>query len=104
MTKFSGEYDATIVSMISSGLFVEIENGIQGFLSFDTIPGDYFVFDESTYQAYGVRKKQIYSLGDVIRVIVCNVDVEHGQIDFAMLKSKRTSFKKARVKKYGRKY
>ena len=105
MAKHLGEeYDATIVSMISSGLFVEIENGIQGFLSFDTIPGDYFVFDESTYQAYGVRKKQIYSLGDVIHVIVCNVDVEHGQIDFAMLKSKRTSFKKARVRKYGRKY
>ena len=101
MNYLGSEYDATIVSMVSSGMFVELENGIQGFVPFDSIPGDYYVFDEVTYQAFGVRKKQIYSLGDVIRVIVCSVDIEHPRIEFSLLKNKKKSVK---VKKYGRKY
>ena len=103
MNHLGDEYDATIVSMVSSGLFVEIPNGIQGFVPFDSIPGDYYVFDEVTYQAFGVRKKKTYSLGDVIHVIVCNVDVEHGQIEFSLINNKKTK-KSVKVKKYGRKY
>ena len=45
------------------------------------------VFDEVTYQAFGVRKKKTYSLGDVIHVIVCSVDVKNPRIEFSILKN-----------------
>ena len=97
------EYEATIVSMTTRGLFVEIENGIQGFIPFDTIGGDYYIFDEETYCSYGVRKGKIFVLGDKVQVICNNVDLEKHQITFALispLKVNKINNRKKRV--YGK--
>ena len=61
------EYEATIVSMTTQGMFVEIDNGIQGFIPFESISGDYYIFDEETYCCYGVRKGKIFLLGDKVK-------------------------------------
>lgn len=98
------EYDATVVSMTAQGLFVEIENGIQGFLSFESIRGDYYVFDEATYRAFGTRKGKTFSLGDRIRIICCNADIEHGQVTFALLKKHRSDSRTKKGKSDGRKH
>lgn len=79
------EYEATIVSMTTQGMFVEIDNGIQGFIPFESINGDYYIFDEETYCCYGVRKGKIFLLGDKVKVICSNVDLSKHQITFALL-------------------
>ena len=79
------EYEATIVSMTTQGMFVEIDNGIQGFIPFESISGDYYIFDEETYFCYGVRKGKIFLLGDKVKVICSNVDLSKHQITFALL-------------------
>lgn len=77
-------YPARIVSMVNTGMFVEIPCGIQGLLPFDSVPGDFYVFDEATYRAYGTRKGKVFSLGDRLQVMVCSVDIDHGQVGFAL--------------------
>ena len=98
------EYDATVVSMTAQGLFVEIENGIQGFLPFESLPGDYYIFDEATYRAFGTRKGKTFSLGDRIRIICCNADIERGQVTFALLKKRRSDSENKKGKSNGRKH
>lgn len=104
MKKHIGEeYEAIIVSMTTQGLFVEINNGIQGFVPFDTISGDYYIFDEETYCSYGVRKGKLFFLGDKVQVICNNVDLEKHQITFALispLKVNKINNRKKRV--YGK--
>ncbi len=99
------EYESTIVSMIQQGIFVEIENGIQGFIPFDSIPGDYYIFDEEIFCAYGKRKGRKFSLGDKVRVILTNVDIEHPQITFSLIskmKYNNHNLKQKKGRKYGR--
>lgn len=85
MNYLGNEFVSTIVSMANAGLFVEIENGIQGLIPFESIYGDYFIFDEETYRAYGVRKGKEFHLGDEVKVICTNVDLQKYQITFALL-------------------
>ena len=85
MNYLGNEFISTIVSMSNAGLFVEIENGIQGLIPFESIYGDYFIFDEETYRAYGVRKGKEFHLGDEVKVICTNVDLQKYQITFALL-------------------
>ena len=80
------EYLSTIVSFSNQGMFVEIENGLQGFVPFDSISGDYYIFDEEVYRAYGVRKGKEFSLGKKVKVICCNVDLQKYQITFNIIK------------------
>lgn len=85
MNYLGNEFISKIVSMSNAGLFVEIENGIQGLIPFESIYGDYFIFDEETYRAYGVRKGKEFHLGDEVKVICTNVDLQKYQITFALL-------------------
>ena len=85
MNYLGNEFVSTIVSMSNAGLFVEIENGIQGLIPFESIYDDYFIFDEETYRAYGVRKGKEFHLGDEVKVICTNVDLQKYQITFALL-------------------
>ncbi len=104
MNYLGNEFVSTIVSMSNAGLFVEIENGIQGLIPFESIYGDYFIFDEETYRAYGVRKGKEFHLGDEIKVICTNVDLQKYQITFALLNkmkmNKRVSHGKRRNKNH----
>lgn len=98
--KVGNEYDATIVSMIPQGMFAELDNGIQGFISFDSIGGDYYIFDEESYHAFGARKGKRFYLGQKIKVILISVDIEHSKISFGLLDSSRFKyFKKKKGKK-----
>ncbi len=97
------EYDSEIVSFTPQGMFVEIENGIQGFIPFESISGDYFIFDEETYCCYGTRKRTSFHLGDKIKVICTNVDISKSQITFALIsQSRMNKIKKGKKKIYGK--
>lgn len=91
MNYLGNEFVSTIVSMSNAGLFVEIENGIQGLIPFESIYGDYFIFDEETYRAYGVRKGKEFHLGDEVKVICTNVDLQKYQITFALLNKMKSN-------------
>lgn len=81
MTKFLGEeFDATISGVQEYGLFVELENGIEGLLRADCLPFDVYVYDETGLTLKG--KKHKYEIGDSLRVVVASANVNTRQIDF----------------------
>ena len=104
--RLGNEYEAIIVSMITQGMFVELENGIQGFISFESLSGDYYIFDEAIYCAYGVRKGKTFHLGDKVNVICSNVDIEEAKITFVLLQNQKKLKieKRGKEKTHGRKH
>ena len=86
MKQFIGEkFSAKIVSVTSFGIFVRLENTIEGFVGFESMPGDYYMYNESTRTVVGKRTSKQFKIGDEIKVRLIKSDVLTKQIDFEMI-------------------
>lgn len=85
MKKHVGEiFDGVISSVTSHGIYVELENSVEGMMRPEELLGGSFRFDgKLSYLSTAGRKK--YSVGDVVRIQVTRADVSSGQIDFVMV-------------------
>ena len=78
-----GEIHPGVVSgVMSKGIFVMLENGIEGFVNLLEIEGTDFEFDGKT-TITDIRSGKSYSIGDVVSIEVINANVAAGTIDFA---------------------
>jgi ribonuclease R len=79
--------EATVVSVIKAGLFVELDAyPVEGLVRADTIPGDRWYFLEQERALKGVRTRQRYRLGDRLVVEATSVSLRRRQIDFAIVR------------------
>ena len=78
--------DATFLGVITSltsfGLFVTLDNGVEGLVSIDTM-SRYFYFDEESHSY--TDGKTTYKLGDEVEVIVIQADRTTQRVDFMFL-------------------
>lgn len=86
MSRFIGnKYEAVISSVTSFGMFVKLDNTVEGLVAFPNIcDGDYYVFDEKKHILVGERSGKVYKVGDKVNVILDFVNVRLKQIDFAI--------------------
>ena len=89
--KIGEVFDATIVSLTQSGLFVKLTNGIEGFIALRNI-NQYLAYDDTKLSYYN-REGKTYRLGDKIKVELIDVDKLERQITFtfAELKGMKTN-------------
>lgn len=86
MTKYIGEeFEGIISSLTKFGLFVQLENTIEGLVHFNNMLDDYYHFDEEKYYIIGERTNKQYRLGDSVRVRVLDADVVKRNIDFELI-------------------
>ena len=78
------EYDGIISSIMSFGVFVELENTVEGMIRFEDLGDEYFIYDEKTKTLLGESSKKMYHIGDSIRIKVIKANKELRQIDFAL--------------------
>ena len=76
------EYDGVISSITSFGVFVELENTVEGMIRFDKLGNEYFIYDEDRKTLLGEKTKTMYHIGDKIRIRVIRADKNLRQIDF----------------------
>lgn len=76
------EYDGVISSITSFGIFVELENTVEGMIRFDKLGNEYFIYDEDRKTLLGEKTKTMYHIGDKIRIRVIRADKNLRQIDF----------------------
>ena len=76
------EYDGIISSITSFGIFVELENTVEGMIRFDKLGDEYFIYDEDHKTLLGEKTKTMYHIGDKIRIRVIRADKNSRQIDF----------------------
>ncbi len=88
MTRYIGEtFDGIISSVTSFGLFIELENTIEGLCRMSDLDDDYYHYDDVNLQLIGERKKKAYRIGDRVRVRVDRANVELREIGFVILES-----------------
>ena len=75
-------YEGVISGITQWGIYVELQNTIEGLIHVSALPGDYFIYDESTYEMVGKETGVTYKLGQKLKVRVRNVDRLLKTIDF----------------------
>ena len=79
------EYDGIISSIMSFGVFVELENTVEGMIRFQDFGNEYFIYDENTKTLLGEKTKKMYHIGDKVRIKVIKSSKELRQIDFELI-------------------
>ena len=80
--KIGEEYEGIVSSVTSFGIFVELENTVEGLIRFENLGDEYFIYDEDRKQLIGEKTKTIYKIGDKVNIRVLNADKLTRQIDF----------------------
>jgi len=80
--KIGEVYEGNISSVTDSGVFVELDNTIEGFIYKEYLPNDHYVFDQVRYVLVGKRNR--FMLGDRLSVRVSKVDMNTRHIDFEL--------------------
>ncbi|MCI5643599.1 MAG: ribonuclease R [Peptoniphilus sp.] len=85
MSERIGErYVGRVSSITSFGIFVELDNLIEGLVSYRSMDG-YYEFDVDNYKAIDYETKDEFHIGDQVRIEVINVDLNMGNIDFKLV-------------------
>jgi ribonuclease R len=84
MAQHIGElYHAKITSMVQRGMFVQTDLGIEGFLAYHCMHGDFFRFDERSYAVVGRDSDISFTVGTPIDIKVLAADPATQEVDFA---------------------
>ena len=76
------EYPGIISSITSFGVFVELENTVEGMIRFDKLGDEYFIYDEDRKTLMGEKTKTMFDIGDKINIRVIAADKQTRRIDF----------------------
>ena len=86
MQKHVGEiYDGSISGVTSFGIFVELENTVEGLIRLENMKDDYYVYDENCIRLIGKRTNKIFKLGDKVKVKVVSANKLLRRIDFEQI-------------------
>ncbi|WP_207953127.1 ribonuclease R [Paenibacillus agricola] len=82
MDKVGEQFDGMISSVTSFGIFVELDNTVEGLIRLSDMHDDYYHYHEAQHSLIGERTSKIYRLGDEVQVRVARVSTEEHTIDF----------------------
>ena len=79
-------FDGVITGVTEWGIYVEITaNKCEGMVRIRDIKSDYYIFDEEQYAIVGQSTKNMYQLGDDVKVQVKKTDLERKHLDFNLI-------------------
>lgn len=81
------EFEGVISGMTPWGIYVELSNTVEGLVRAASLQGDYFEYNESTYEMVGTHTKKTWKLGQKVRIRVTGTDLAARTIDFEMAES-----------------
>lgn len=86
MLKFLGEEFRGVISGVNAhGIYVELENTVEGMVRLSDLRDDYYEYIEKEYAVVGAATGKTYKLGQRVEVCVERVDKLLKTIDFIML-------------------
>ena len=83
--KVGQEFDGVVSSVTSFGMFVELENTVEGLIRLANMRDDYYIYNQETYTIMGERSHKTFKIGDTVRIKVDNVNVDFREIDFVLM-------------------
>ena len=86
MLRHIGQSFAGIVSSVTSfGMFVQLDNTVEGLVRLGHLMDDYYHFDEKFMILIGERTSTIFRIGDEVNIRVAHVNMEEFTIDFEII-------------------
>ncbi|MER2107675.1 MAG: ribonuclease R [Solibacillus sp.] len=83
--KIGEEFEGIVSSVTNFGLFVELENTVEGLVHISNMTDDYYRFDDRSMSMIGERTGRIFRIGDEVKIRVANVVIEESTIDFEVV-------------------
>ncbi len=84
--KLGQEFEGTISSVTSFGIFVELnEIYVEGLVHVTSLRNDYYAYDPVKHRLVGERSGQVYRLGDKVTVMIARVNLDERKIDFELV-------------------
>lgn len=85
-TKIGSEYNGIISHVTSFGVFVELDNTVEGLCRTKNIKiNDFFIFSEEENIFIGEKTKKIITFGNKVKIKVIGANSKNKQIDFEIL-------------------
>ncbi|CAI6072458.1 Ribonuclease R [Cohnella sp. JJ-181] len=91
LDKIGEEYDGIISGVTGFGMFVVLDNTVEGLIRLGEMGDDYYHFDERQMALLGERTSKVYRLGDEVRIRVGRVNMDDYNIDFEVVGMKPRS-------------
>ena len=79
-------YDGIISSVTNFGIFVELDNTVEGLIRFENLGKEYFIYDDANKTLIGEKTNIVYKIGDKLKVKVIRASKETREIDFSIVK------------------
>ncbi|MFD2761455.1 ribonuclease R [Lentibacillus juripiscarius] len=96
--KIGEEFTGVISSITNFGLFVELENTIEGLVHVSYLTDDYYHYDDRSHAMIGERTGNMYKIGEEVDVRVVKVNLDERVVDFELANPAPTPKKKGRKK------
>ncbi|NBI27707.1 ribonuclease R [Chengkuizengella marina] len=88
LDKVGEEFEGIVSSVTSFGMFVELNNSVEGLIRLSDLTDDYYHYHEMQLALIGERTANIYRIGDEVKVRVSRVNIEDYTIDFELVNMK----------------
>lgn len=85
-------FDAIISGLTNRGLYAQLSNTVEGFISVRNIENDYYIYDKDNMQYIGERTHKVYALGDRVRVKLVKADLYERTLDFEFIENYNGDF------------
>lgn len=79
------EYEGMISSVTSFGVFVELDNTVEGLIRFEDLGNEYFIYDEDRKRLIGERSNIVYKIGDKVKIRVKDASKLLRTVDFEII-------------------
>ncbi|MFW6310299.1 MAG: ribonuclease R [Prolixibacteraceae bacterium] len=81
-----GEVFPGVISGVTDwGIYVELENKIEGMVPIRELDDDFYIFDEKNYALVGRHTNQTYQLGGEVTVEIWRTNLEKKHLDFRLV-------------------
>lgn len=79
------QYEGVISGVTAWGIYVELPNTVEGMVHVSRMEGDYYYYDEKNYEMVGRDTGRTYRLGEKVKIIVDDVDLQMKTIEFLLV-------------------
>ncbi|MEK4701049.1 ribonuclease R [Solibacillus sp. FSL R7-0668] len=83
--KVGEEFVGIVSSITNFGMFIELENTVEGLVHISNMTDDYYRFEERHLMMIGERTGRQFRIGDEVKIRVSNVVIEESSVDFEIV-------------------